>query len=118
MNTKWILSLFPISLLMMASTASGQSSEFSNAVIGGESQAGNAWYSPMDTTAASFIPDSLTASLSNGWLKEPGQMPVYIPGLLPNSMPVLTPPPVDEEMIMYVGSAVSDSLSTTKQEDK
>lgn len=118
MNTKWILSLFPISLLILALTASGQTSKLSNAIVNSGSQTGNASGTPMDTTAASFIPDSLTASLSNGWLKEPGQMPVYIPGLLPNSMPVLTPPPVDEEMIMYVGSAVSDSLNTTKQEDK
>lgn len=107
---------------MMATTASGQASHFLNANVGGDTQSGNSWVTPKDSTSAGFIPDSLTATLYYGWVKEPGQMPVYNPGLLPNSMPILNPPPVDEGMILRIGleskDAISDSLQLPKSGKK
>ena len=110
MNTKCTLLLATINLVVMVTPVFSQSSALFKAVVGGDSQAGNVWYAPVDTTVASALPDSLYATLLNGWHKVPGQMPVQIPGHLPNSMPILSPPPVDEKMIIPLVSVPADSL--------
>lgn len=69
----------------------------------------------MDTMAL-ILPDSLSATLTNGWYKMPGAMPIFVPGTLPNSMPVLTPPPIDEKMIIPVNQN-HKAADSTKSKD-
>lgn len=74
---------------MMASPVFSLSSLGSNAAFDmDENKSGTSWFVPTDTTTAIFPPDSLMAHSFSGWYKMPGAMPTFIPGPLPNSMPV------------------------------
>lgn len=111
MNNKWRPFILPISLFMMASPAFSQSSLVSNAAAGGdELKSVTSWFAPTDAVTAIFPPDSLMAHSFSGWYKQPGQMPILIPSPLPNSMPVLHPPEVDQEMIIPIAGVEADSL--------
>lgn len=115
MNNKWLTLLVPISLFIMTAPAFSQRSMVSNAIVGGdEYNPGSSTFTPADSTIAIFQPDSLMAHSFSGWYKLPGQMPVLVPGLLPNSMPVIPAPPVDEQMIvpMNLNGALPDSSNS------
>ncbi|WP_340105076.1 hypothetical protein [Rhodohalobacter sp. 8-1] len=116
MNNKRIPFLVPIILFMMVLPAFSQLPTVSNAMAGGdEYQSGMSLFTPADSTIAIFPQDSLLANTFSGWYKRPGQMPIYIPAPLPNSMPVLNPPPVDEKMIIPIAGVAADSLNRPHQ---
>ena len=115
MNNKWFTLLVPISLFIMTAPAFSQTSLVSNATVeGNEYNSVSSSFSPADSTHAIFSPDSLITHSFSGWDKQPGQMPVLTPGLLPNSMPILLTPPVDEQMIvpMNLNGSLPDSTIT------
>lgn len=115
MNNKLFTLLVTISLFIMTDPAVSQTSLVSNATIGGnEYDSGSLIFKSADSTTAIFPSDSLMADSFTGWYKQPGQMPVLVPGLLPNSMPVILTPPVDEQMIvpMNLNGALPDSTNS------
>jgi hypothetical protein len=99
MHIKWILFFLPIAFLLSVTPGFGQTSVLTNAVPGTDNQLPDNFVLLPDTTTAAIPVDSTYANFQIGWNKIPGQMPVYVPALLPNSMPILTPPPVDENMV-------------------
>lgn len=116
MNTKWIQLLVTVAISFIAMPALSQSTQHHN--VAAENDIVNitdqAWSASADTMA-SVLPDSMSATLTNGWYKVPGTMPMFIPGSLPNSMSVLTPPPIDEKMIISVklNNVAEDSTKST-----
>ena len=116
MHMKWILLLFPVSLVVMVTSVFCQSSLLSNAVEGSEHYQSD--YARTDTSRISIPADSTFADLNVGWNKQPGQMPVYYPGILPNSMPNLITPLVDEKMIFPVGNLPADSLKSSETDNR
>ena len=112
MHMKWILLLFPVSLVMMVTPVFCQSTLLTNAVADSEYHQSNLVGFQSDTSRIAIPADSTLADLQVGWNKQPGQMPVYFPGILPNSMPVLSPPAVDEEMIIPISKVQTDHLQT------
>jgi hypothetical protein len=99
----------------MTAPAFSQTSLVTNATVGGnEYNSGPSTFSPADSTITIFQPDSGMAHSFSGWDKQPGQMPVLVPRLLPNSMSILPTPPVDEQMIvpMNLNGSLPDSTIT------
>lgn len=116
MSMKWISLLVPISLFVIAAPAFSQSTFLSNAAVdGGDDQSNTSLIMPFDSTAAIYSPDSTLVNSFSGWYKKPGHMPVLIAPLLPNSMPVLNWPLVDEKMIIPIADVAADTLYSPYQ---
>jgi len=114
MKVRYIFLLLTVIIFTTAASAMGQSPRVSNAAAGAGDVTGVIWTFPADSASASLLADSLNTRLENGWYKQPGQMPIFVPGLLPNSMSFIVPPKVDEEMILPLNQAVRDTAATQK----
>jgi len=111
MKIRYVFLLLTVIIFTTAAAVPGQTPRASNAADWADSLAGTNWYVAADSASASFLPDSLNARLENGWYKQPGHLPVFIPGLLPNSMSIIVPPKVDEGMILPLKQALRDTTA-------
>ena len=106
MIPNWLLCLLPLSILFVTSPAFGQQRSL---LMNGDVKTVNTPTSNVNGATAdtlSSVPaDSSLSGLNGAWYSRPGQMPVFIPdSTLTDAMPVLTPPRVDEDMIIPIAA--------------
>lgn len=118
MLRKWILLLFPFSLLLTPDPAPVQFLQIPDEKASTDHQQPDSFSFPADSTLGPAAADSAHANYENRWHKVPGQMPVYFFGLPPNSMPLDTPPEVDQEMVIPLNSSRADSPDRSNQDNR
>ena len=64
------------------------------------------------STKATGFPKSVVGSLEHGWYGQLGEMPVFIPDLIPNSMTIITPPAVDQKIVIQLRGTATDTVSS------
>ena len=112
MKIRYVFLLLTVIIITTAAEVVGQSLRLSDKTTGAGDITEVIWFVPADSASASYLPDSLYARSENGWVSQPGQMPIFVPGFLPNSMSIIEPPKVDEEMILPLNQAVKDTAAT------
>lgn len=111
--------MFPsiLMLFIFAAAAYGQTAGTPNVELMSDSvsEENNVMRGDRLAIGATILLDSLTGSMEKGWYKQSGEMPILIPGILPNSMAIIVPPAVDQKMIIPLKTTASDKITTGNQ---
>ena len=119
MKTSYLMFPATLMLFIFAAAAFGQTTGTPNVDLMSDSVSEDNHVMRGDTLAigTTILPDSLSGSLKKGWYKQAGEMPILIPGILPNSMAIIVPPAVDQKMIIPLKTTASDTITTGNQID-